>query len=170
MAKKKKTATAEDEAGGKGAKSGKIKVIGIALACAALGAVVGPKVLGGGTASAGVAAEEVTTTTVAGPVVVLDAVTLNLADGHILQVGMALQLAPDATSGGGHGEEASEDDPTKGYAPALDAAITVLGDQTMAALSAPGGRDAAKAALEASLEELYHGAIVSVYFHQFVMQ
>src|SRR3546814_13047012 len=57
-----------------------------------------------------------------------------------------------------------------GYAKALDAAIGVFGHQTMAALSEPGGRDAAKVALEASLDELYHGEIVGVYFHQFVMK
>lgn len=149
-------------------KAGKVKAIGLALGFAVLGAVVGPKLLGGGgTAPAG-AAEDTTTTTEAGPVVVLDAITLNLADGHLLQVGLALELDP-AEAGGGHGETA-KDDPTKGYAKALDAAIDVLGDQSMASLSAPGGRDAAKLALEAALGELYHDTIRGVYFHQFVMQ
>src|SRR3546814_2490696 len=82
-----------------------------------------------------------TTTTVAGPVVVLDAVTLNLSDGRLLQVGLALELSAEAGSGGGE-EEVDESDPTKGYAKALDAAIGVFGHQTMAALSEPGGRDA----------------------------
>ncbi len=149
-------------------KAGKVKAIGLALGFAALGAVIGPKVLGGGGAAPAGATEETTTTTEPGPVVVLDAVTLNLADGHLLQVGLALELTPDAADGG-HGEPA-KDDPTKGYAKALDAAIDVLGDQSMAGLSAPGGRDAAKAALEAALAELYHDTIAGVYFHQFVMQ
>src|SRR3546814_2812070 len=108
--------------------------------------------MGGGSASAEASAPT-TTTTVAGPVVVLDAVTLNLSDGRLLQVGLALELSAEAgAGGGGHGaEEVDETDPTKGYAKALDAAISVFGHQTMAALSEPGGRDAAKAALEASL-------------------
>jgi flagellar FliL protein len=155
----------KDDATGKG---GTVKAIGLAVGFAVLGAVVGPKLLGGGGAAPAGAAEDTTTTTEAGPVVVLDAVTLNLADGHLLQVGLALELAPDA-AGGGH-DEAADDDPTKGYAKALDAAIDVLGDQSMASLSAPGGREGAKAALTATLGELYAGSVVGVYFHEFVMQ
>ncbi|HEY9555498.1 MAG TPA: flagellar basal body-associated FliL family protein [Acidimicrobiales bacterium] len=166
MAKKKKTDKGDDAKDE--AKQGKGKTIGLAVAFAVIGAVVGPKVMGGGSASAEASAPT-TTTTVAGPVVVLDAVTLNLSDGRLLQVGLALELSAEAGSGGGE-EEVDESDPTKGYAKALDAAIGVFGHQTMAALSEPGGRDAAKVALEASLDELYHGEIVGVYFHQFVMQ
>jgi flagellar FliL protein len=151
-------------------KEGKAKTIGLAIAFAVVGALIGPKVMGSGAASAEASAPT-TTTTVAGPVVVLDAVTLNLSDGRLLQVGLALELSADGAAGGGHGDaEIDEGDPTKGYAKALDAAIGVFGDQTMAGLSDPGGRDAAKAALEANLAELYHGDIVGVYFHQFVMQ
>lgn len=152
---------------GKG-KGGAVKAIALALGFAVLGAVAGPKLLGGGGAAPAGAAEDTTTTTEAGPVVVLDAITLNLADGHLLQVGLALELAADAADGG-HGE-AADDDPTKGYAKALDAAIDVLGDQSMASLSAPGGREGAKAALAATLAELYEGTVVGVYFHEFVMQ
>lgn len=167
MSKKDKAAKGE----AKEAKAGKGKTIGLAIGFAVLGAVVGPKVLGGGAAPAA-ATEDTTTTTAAGPVVVLDKITLNLADGHMLQVGLALELSPEAEAGdgGGHGGEAATDDPTKGYAKALDATIGVLGNETMAGLSAPGGRDGAKAQLEAVLHELYHGEIVGVYFHQFVMQ
>src|SRR3546814_5976453 len=84
MAKKKtdKGDDAKDEA-----KQGKGKTIGLAVAFAVIGAVVGPKVMGGGSASAEASATT-TTTTVAGPVVVLDAVTLNLSDGRLLQVGV----------------------------------------------------------------------------------
>jgi flagellar FliL protein len=167
MSKKKDKADKGDAEGGK---SGKMKTIGMAVGFAVLGAVIGPKVLGAGSAPAG-ATEDTTTTTAAGPVVVLDAVTLNLADGHLLQVGLALELDPAAEAGGGgHGEKPDDSDPTKGYAKAIDATIDVLGDQSMATLSAAGGREAAKASLEAVLHELYHGEIVGVYFHQFVMQ
>ena len=164
MAKKKKAA--EDEAGGK---SSKAKMAGMAVAFVAIGAVAGPKVMGGGTPAA--TAADTTTTTVAGPVIVLDKVTLNLADGHLLQVGLALELSAEhADGGGGHGAPADDTDPTKGYAKAIDATIEVLGEETMSGLAAPGGRERAKHALEEQLHELYHGEVVSVYFHQFVMQ
>src|SRR3546814_6235731 len=96
MAKKKtdKGDDAKDEA-----KQGKGKTIGLAVAFAVIGAVVGPKVMGGGSASAEASAPT-TTNTVAGPVVVLDAVTLNLSDGSLLQVGLALALSAEAGSGG----------------------------------------------------------------------
>jgi flagellar FliL protein len=165
MAKKKKQAAAEEAE----AKSSKVKLAGMAFAFIAIGAVVGPKVMGGAAPPA--EASDTTTTTAAGPIVVLDKVTLNLADGHLLQVGLALELsAESASAGGGHGEAASEDDPTKGYAKAIDATIEILGEETLGHLAAAGGREEAKHALEARLHELYHGEIVGVYFHQFVMQ
>jgi flagellar FliL protein len=167
MSKKDKAKSEDKDA--KAGKAGKGKAIGLAVGFAVLGAVAGPKLLGTGAAPAG-ATEDTTTTTAAGPVVVLDPVTLNLADGHMLQVGLALELSPDVESGAGHGEAPADDDPTRGFAKALDATISVLGEQSMAALSAPGGRDHAKAALETALHDLYHGEIVGVYFHQFVMQ
>jgi len=168
MARKQAADTTEADGAAAAGKAGKVKVIGLAVAFAAVGAVLGPKLLGGGGSAPAGAAEDTTTTTEAGPVVVLDPITLNLADGHLLKVGLALELSAEA-GGGGHGETA-DDDPTKGYAKALDAAIDVFGDQTMGSLGAAGGRDAAKEGLEAALHDLYHGEVVGVYFHEFVMQ
>lgn len=171
---KKKTDDETDDKDVKGGKGGLVKTIGLAVAFAVLGAFAGPKVLGS-SAPAG-AAVETTTTTVAGPLVVLDKVTLNLSDGRLLQVGLALELssehAKEAKGGGGHGkkDDGGTDDPTKGYAKALDAAIEVLSGESMASLSAAGGRQAAKAALNELLAERYHGQVVDVYFHTFVMQ
>lgn len=175
MARKKAADTNEADSdatsAGKAGKAGKVKAIGLAVAFAALGAVLGPKLLGGGGSAPAGAAEDTTTTTEAGPVVVLDPITLNLADGHLLKVGLALELSAEGGGEGeGEGEGPADDDPTKGYAKALDAAIDVLGDQTMGSLGAAGGRDAAKEGLEAALHELYHGEVVGVYFHEFVMQ
>lgn len=138
---------------------------GLAALFLVVGAVAGPRVLGGGAAPAAGSAEPTSTTVATGPVVSLDAITLNLSDGRLLQVGVALELAPDAVP-----HEAEEDDPTHGYAKALDAAIDVLGRQTMAALLAPGGRDQAKAELVEALQAAYHGEVVGVFFHRFVMQ
>lgn len=169
MSKKRKSSDGDAQGSGK---AGKLKTIGLAVGFALVGAVVGPKVLGGG-ASAAPAAEATTTTTAPGPVVALDAVTLNLSDGHLLQVGLAFELDPEAASHGddGHGGGGADDsDPTKGYAKALDAAIDVLGNHSMATLAAAGGRESAKAELEDRLEAVYHGEIVGVYFHRFVMQ
>lgn len=166
MASKKKQASEDAEGGG----SSKLKTIGMAVALVAVGAVVGPKFLGGGSSAAAPAAEATTTTVPAGPMVVLDEVTLNLADGHLLQVGLALELDPTHEAGGGHGEATAEDDPTKGYAKAIDATIDLLGDHTMADLSAAGGREQAKEALLQRLEELYPHEVAGVYFHRFVMQ
>lgn len=170
MARKKAADTNEaDRDATSAGKAGKVKAIGLAVAFAALGAVLGPKLLGGGGSAPAGAAEDTTTTTEAGPVVVLDPITLNLADGHLLKVGLALELSAEG-GGEGEGEGPADDDPTKGYAKALDAAIDVLGDQTMGSLGAAGGRDAAKEGLEAALHDLYHGEVVGVYFHEFVMQ
>ena len=156
-----KPGKADAEASGSGSK---VKTLGVCLVLVAIGAVVGPKITGAKGAAADPAVST-TTTEALGPVVTLDAITLNLSDGHLLQVGLALQLAPDAAV-----EEADKEDPTHGYARALDAAIEVLGDQTMAELAAPGGRERAKEAVGAALEERTHGEIVGVYFHQLVMQ
>ena len=117
-----------------------------------------------------------TTTTAPGPVVSLDPITLNLSDGHLLKMGLALQISAEWLSehgaeGGGHGEEgAAEDDPTKGYARALDAAISVFGTRSMDDLMATPGREAARTELEVHLEEAYHGEIEGVYLYEFVMQ
>lgn len=156
MAKKDKDG---DEAGGS-----KVKLLVVAAVAIALGAFGGMKVLGGSPAAS--ATEAATEAPEPGPVVVLDPITLNLADTHLLQVGLALELTADAVELA----DVGDDDPTKGFAKALDAAIDVLGDESMASLTAAGGRDAAKAALEQALGELYDGAIAGVYFHQFVMQ
>lgn len=163
-----KGTTAPADAAEAAAPAGKRRTVALAGLLAVLGLVAATRVLGGASSTPAGASEETTTTVKAGPVVVLDPITLNLADGHLLQVGLALELADEPAKGGE--DKSSSDDPTKGYAKALDASIGVLGDETMAQLSAPGGREAAKATLESTLEELYHGVVVGVYFHQFVMQ
>lgn len=151
-------------------KPSKLKTIGSCVGFIAIGAVVGPKFLGGGAAPAAPAtgAEATTTTEAEGPLVTLDPITLNLTDGHLLQVGLALELGPDVVLGEGHGGD--EDDPTKGFAKALDTTIEVLGSRSMSELQAAGGRESAKAELEEALAEVTHGEVVGVYFHQLVMQ
>jgi flagellar FliL protein len=105
-----------------------------------------------------------------GPVVQLDAITLNLSDGHYLKLGLGLQLTEKAAeeAAAGHGEGAAE--PLVDGAPALDAAISVLGDRTYAQLLAKGGRAKAKAAMDVEIKHRYEGKVMAVYLTQFVMQ
>jgi flagellar FliL protein len=107
---------------------------------------------------------------VPGPVVALEPLTLNLADGHYLKLGLALQateaVAEEAAAHGAEGPAA----PLLDGARALDAAISVLGDRTYAQLLAPGGRAKAKAALEKEIKHRYEGEVLTVYLTQFVMQ
>ena len=104
-----------------------------------------------------------------GPVVQLEPLTLNLADGHYLKLGLALQVTEAvAEEAAAHGEGPAE--PLVDGARALDAAISVLGDQTYAKLLAPGGRAKAKALLEKEIKHRYEGEVLTVYLTQFVMQ
>lgn len=130
------------------------------------------------------AAAPTTTTTVAGKIIRLDPITLNLSDGHVLKVGLALQmvdkpknkaLATVLAAAGGEGSSKSSSStgtssPLDGdEAKALDTAINDLGNMTFAQLSAPGGRAAAKDALAKKIEEAYEGDVTGVYYTDFVM-
>jgi len=92
-----------------------------------------------------------------GAVVALDAVTVNLADGHYLKIKLALQ----ATA-----ETAEEPDGSK----ALDRAIEQFSEYEMGELSTTEGRHKAKDKLREELKEAYEGEIMDVYFTEFVMQ
>lgn len=94
-----------------------------------------------------------------GAVLDVEAISINLADGHYLRLGMGLQLTADA---GGHG------DPTA--APALDHAIALFSGRPMAEVASPEGREALKAELVHRLEEAYHGDVMDVYFTEYVTQ
>lgn len=178
MAKKPKKNAPADEAGDAAdegtdeaeGKSGKLKpaVIGIVLLLA--GVALGSKVMGGsGTPEAALGATT-TTTIPAGPVTTLDAITLNLADGRFLKVGIAIELHKDAEYPDLGGVELDEDDPTKGFARELDAAIRILGGHTFDQLVSPTGRDQAKQVLLDEMRVLSEDAVKDLYFHVFVMQ
>jgi flagellar FliL protein len=141
-----------------------------------LGAFVGPKFLGGG-GGAAEAGAATTTTTAPGSVVSLEPITLNLTDGHLLKIGLALQISAEweaehaeGAEGGHGGEEATSTDPNHGYARVLDTAITVFGRQTMDDLMDQARREAARTELTVLLEEAFHGEIEGVYLYEFVMQ
>jgi len=99
---------------------------------------------------------EADTEPVPGEVLTLEPIQVNLAAGHYLRVGVALQLV----------EEAHEVDGSK----ALDAVIELFSGQDMAEVTRPRDREHLKEQLEAELEHRYHGDVMEVYFTEFVTQ
>lgn len=92
-----------------------------------------------------------------GAVVKLDAITLNLAGGHFLRLGLALQATADA------------EEPPDG-SKAQDLAIDEFSNRSVAELSSDEARHKAKAELVKKVSEAYDGDIMNVYFTEFVMQ
>jgi flagellar FliL protein len=160
---KKKAKEGEEKGGGNN------KMMYILVAVVALLAykmfMGGAKPTAGATGADG--ATPTSVTTAPGPIVTLAPITINISGGRFLKVGLGLQLAGDHKTSG-HG--ADSDDPTKGYARALDLAIEVFGGKAYDALVTPEGRREAKEELTHRLEEAYHDEIEGVYFTDFVMQ
>lgn len=94
-----------------------------------------------------------------GTVLKIDPVSLNLAAGHYLRLGMALQLTKSV---------GTADVPDT--AEALDLAISLFSGRTIAEVSDPARRDALKAKLEAELEKAYDGKVMDVYLTNYVTQ
>lgn len=153
----KKTADDEkkaDEAGG----GGKKKLIMIVAPVLVVVAAAAWFFLfrGGGDAAEAEAAKE--PEHVAGAVVRLDAVTVNLAGGHFLKLGLGLQQ--DAAAGA----------ETLDGAKALDLAIELFSGMAMDELATAEGREAAKEKLVEHVSEAYEDEIYDIYFTEFVMQ
>ena len=91
-----------------------------------------------------------------GEVVTLEPIQVNLASGHYLKIGIALQLT----------KKAKEVDGSK----ALDATIGLFSGREMASLTKPEQREKLKHRLEATLEKRYEGEVMDVYFTDFVTQ
>jgi flagellar FliL protein len=92
-----------------------------------------------------------------GPVVRLDSISLNLADGHYLKLGIALQATAKVKE---------ELDGAK----ALDIAISQLSGRPIAQLASSESREAAKKKLATSIEKAYEHEVMGIYFTEFVMQ
>ncbi len=101
-----------------------------------------------------------TTTQPPGEVLSLDPVTLNLADGRYLKVGIALQLSAAASA-----EEMKAEGPK-----ALDTAIELLGHKTYDELIKPDVRGTVKEEISHKVSEQFEGKVLKIYFTQFVMQ
>lgn len=164
---------AKKKAEGDEAKGGKGRTI-VLYALAAIGVLGGLKgfVLGGATPSAAAVdahGNPTTTTTAPGPIVTLTPITVNIKGDRFLKVGLGLQLWGKYKPGAGHGAP-DADDPTKGFARALDLTIETFGGHSYEELVTPEGRTKAKEELVEKLKHAYHEEVEGVYFTDFVMQ
>jgi flagellar FliL protein len=94
---------------------------------------------------------------VPGAVVRLDPININLAAGHYLKVGLALQVieGPAHEPDGAH---------------ALDLMISKLSHKSVAELSSNKAREKVKEELLKDIEKAYHEDVMDIYFTEFVMQ
>lgn len=97
-----------------------------------------------------------------GPVVDLEAMTLNLSDGRYLKIGLSLEVTEEANAAAG----------SEGVngAKARDAAISILGQHTYDQMLVPKQRAAAISSLSTEIEKRYDGDVIDVYVTEFVMQ
>jgi flagellar FliL protein len=86
----------------------------------------------------------------------MEPIQVNLAGGHYLKIGIALQLTAAAHEADGSA--------------ALDATIDLFSGKDMSELTRPESREKLKHELEKELEHAYHGDVMGVYFTDFVTQ
>jgi len=91
-----------------------------------------------------------------GEIMRIDAIQINLADGHYLRLGLGLQMTSTA-----HEADGSK---------ALDAAIEMFSNRDLDYLQQNVHRAELKEKLTKRLEEDYHGDVMEVYFTEFVTQ
>jgi flagellar protein FliL len=91
-----------------------------------------------------------------GEVVTMEPIQVNLAEGHYLKIGIALQLTAAAHEADGSA--------------ALDATIDLFSGKDMSELTRAESREKLKHELEKELEHAYHGDVMGVYFTDFVTQ
>ncbi len=95
---------------------------------------------------------------VAGAVVAVEPISMNLADGHYLRLGFELQLT----------EEAGEETPDTGKA--VDAAIALFSGRSVSEVSDAAKREELKAELLHQIAELYEGEVMDLYLTNYVTQ
>ncbi|MDO8122170.1 flagellar basal body-associated FliL family protein [Isoptericola sp. b490] len=143
------------------AKKGKKALIAIILVVVLLAAGAGywfvlkPK--SAGASAHGTPAASAASTYKPGKVLVIDSVSINLAGGHYLRLGIALQLT-----------DSVHQDPET--AKALDLAIALFSQKPLDEVNDVAKRAALKAELRAELEHAYEGEVMDVYFTDFVTQ
>lgn len=140
-------------------KGGKNKIVMIVVAVAVLG--VGAKMTVFKTPAAE-AGEATTTTMAGGDLVPVDAMSVNLADGHYLKIGVAIELV--------EGEDAKYFTKS-GYPNKIrDLIITTAASKTMDELASAEGKEAFREYLDKGAEKLYKEHYHGIYFTEFVMQ
>lgn len=147
---------ADETTGGKTGKKKKLIAIVAVLAVVAAAAVyffVLPK-----KASAAEAAPK------PGTVVALESTSLNLAGGHYLRIGIALQLTEEG-SAGGHGASDGPDG-----SQAKDLIIATFSGKKIETLNNAKEREALKQELAKKIGEAYHHDVMDIYFTEFVTQ
>jgi len=92
-----------------------------------------------------------------GKVVPLEAITVNLTEGHFLKLKMALQ----ATAAAAEAPDGSK---------ALDIAINQFSNRSVAELSSNAERATMKAELKEKVVKAYKDEVMDIYFTEFVMQ
>ena len=92
-----------------------------------------------------------------GVVVRMDPISVNLAGGHYLKVGIALQATIDA-----------HEEPDGSHA--QDLAVTLLSGRTVEELADGAAREAIKAELLTEVTESYEHSVMDVWFYEFVTQ
>jgi flagellar FliL protein len=98
---------------------------------------------------------------VAGDVLVLEPIAVNLAGGGYLKIGVTLQFT-EAGSAAGH--SGSGPDGSK----ATDLIISTFSQAAPADVT--GAREALKVALEEKIVEAYHGDVMDIYYNEYVTQ
>jgi flagellar basal body-associated protein FliL len=166
----------DDKAGEDGAKKkSPVMLIGMCVALAGVGYMLGGRKAGAGTAAATTTtivqlegcAEGTDATTAEHNTLDLESMSINLTDDHYLRVTVSLGLCPGVVGVGGEGEGAVEGLNT---APAKDIIVTTLSGNSMATLSEPEGRENIKELLTQRLANAYPEEVYEVYFLEFVMQ
>ena len=150
----------------KGAKSNLLPAIVLAIGMVGAGYMLGPG--SGSGEAAGAGTDETTTTSepIPGEIVQMEPININLAGGHYLKVGMALQLAEGVLA-----EEFAKGKTAK----ANDILIAEVGGRDMAELATPEGRAKLKEDLREKIMETYReeetgDEVIDLFFTDFVMQ
>jgi flagellar FliL protein len=169
MKDKKSSETAAPTAEAAPAKSGgmlrTVMIVFLLLGIAAIGYVMGGR--GGaapaatGAAPAAAEAEVEKEKEKKGPVVSMEPINVNLAEGHYLRIAVALGLSYDVKL-----KDPKEFD----VAAASDVVLSTFSGMAMADLTSSDGREKVRKELLESLEYHYGEEVVKVYFTEFVMQ
>ena len=98
---------------------------------------------------------------VEGDVLVLEPLAVNLAGGGYLKIGVTLQFSEEGSAGGhgGAGPDGSK---------ATDLIISTFSQAQPADVT--GAREALKEALQEKIIEAYHGAVMEIYYNEYVTQ